>query len=89
MSRLTISLLGSFHVALDGRTVAHFGDDTAHALLAYLALHADSPQPRSVLAGLLWPDQPEAAALQALHQALSRLHGACWPRRWNGIAAIF
>lgn len=76
MSHLTISLLGSFHVTLDGRTIAHFGADTARALLAYLAVHADAPQPRSLLAGLLWPDQSEAVALQALRQALSRLRTA-------------
>jgi DNA-binding SARP family transcriptional activator len=62
MSRLAISLFGPFEVTLDGNPVTRFGADTARALLAYLALHANAPCRRETLAGLLWPDQPEAEA---------------------------
>jgi DNA-binding SARP family transcriptional activator len=65
MSRLIISLLGPPWVILDGKP-AQFEADTARALLAYLALHAETPQRRETLAGLLWPEQPERAALKRL-----------------------
>ena len=53
-----------------------FGADTARALLAYLAMHAGVACRREVLAGLLWPDQPESEARHNLRQALSRLRTA-------------
>ena len=70
MSHLEIALLGRFRVALDGAEVTRFGADTARALLAYLALHMDSPCRRETLAGLLWPDQPETEARHNLRTAL-------------------
>ncbi len=50
-------------------------------LLAYLALHAPAAMPRSRLAGLLNPDQPENQARRALSDALYRLRrelGEAW-----------
>lgn len=76
MAQLSITLLGSFQVTLEGRPIAHFATDKARALLAYLALHADGPQRREALAGLLWPDQPEGKARQNLRQALTFLRQA-------------
>ena len=76
MPRLTISLLGSFQVTLDGESVTGFATDKARALLAYLAIEADRPQRRDALAGLLWPDQPQRKARQSLRQALSHLRQA-------------
>ena len=76
MKRLTISLLGPFQAALDEDPIARFGVKTAQALLAYLALHTETPCRREALAGLLWPDQPERTALLNLRQTLSRLRKA-------------
>jgi predicted ATPase/DNA-binding SARP family transcriptional activator len=76
MSHLAISLFGSFEVTLDGNPVTRFEADTARALLAYLALHANAPCRRETLAGLLWPDQPEAEARHNLRTALSRVRKA-------------
>ena len=78
MNRLQISLFGPFRVTLDGEPVTRFEADTARALLAYLALHARTGAPcrRETLAGLLWPEQPEAEARHNLRQALSRLRKA-------------
>lgn len=76
MARLSITLLGSFQVTLEGRPITHFATDKARALLAYLALHTDGPQRREALAGLLWPDQPEIKARQNLRQALTFLRQA-------------
>jgi predicted ATPase/DNA-binding SARP family transcriptional activator len=80
MHRLAISLLGPFEVTLDGEPVTRFGADTARALLAYLALHPRTAHRRETLAGLLWPDQPEAEARHNLAQALNRLRQAIGDR---------
>ena len=76
MAPLSISLFGPFHVLLDGEPVTHFEYDKVRALLAFLAIESDRPHRREFLAGLLWPEQPEAAAFQSLRQALSRLRHA-------------
>ncbi|BCX06083.1 MAG: hypothetical protein KatS3mg053_4021 [Candidatus Roseilinea sp.] len=44
------------------------------SLLSYLLLHPNERHTRSKLAGLLWPDAPEAAARQNLSAQLWRLH---------------
>ncbi|MFL7811864.1 MAG: BTAD domain-containing putative transcriptional regulator, partial [Anaerolineae bacterium] len=76
MPRLTISLLGRFQVTLRGEPVTQFGSDTARALLAYLALHRGAPVRRDMLAGLLWPESPDAHARHSLRVAFSRLRTA-------------
>jgi DNA-binding SARP family transcriptional activator len=60
-------------VVLDGEPVSGFATDKAHALLAYLVVEADRPHGRATLAGLLWPDYPEASALNSLRTALVKL----------------
>ena len=42
--------------------VTAFASNKVRALLAYLAVEADRPHRREALAGLLWPEQPEAKA---------------------------
>lgn len=76
MAQLTISLLGSFQVTLDGSPVTDFATDKARALLAYLAVEAGRPHRREALAGLLWSDQPQRKANQNLRQALVHLRQA-------------
>ncbi len=73
MAHLSIYLLGPFHILQHGWPVTGFESDKARALLAYLALEADRPQPRAYLAGLLWPEYPERDARHSLRQALSNL----------------
>jgi predicted ATPase/DNA-binding SARP family transcriptional activator/tetratricopeptide (TPR) repeat protein len=73
MTHLEISLLGPFHVTLDGKPITDFATDKARALLAYLAVESRHPRRREFLSGLLWPDQPEARARQNLRQALTHL----------------
>ena len=80
MPHLAISLLGPFQATLDGEPVTRFGSDTARALLAYLAMHPGVEHWRSVLAGLLWPERPDAEALRNLRVALSRLRDAIGDR---------
>ncbi|MDY7078735.1 MAG: tetratricopeptide repeat protein [Chloroflexota bacterium] len=76
MARLTISLLGSFQVTLDGEPVTDFATDKTRALLAHLSVEADRPHHRDALVGLLWPDQLQRKARQNLRQALSHLRQA-------------
>jgi len=45
-------------------------------LLAYLALQPDRRFPREMIAGALWPERSERAALKALRNSLWRLRGA-------------
>jgi DNA-binding SARP family transcriptional activator/predicted ATPase len=73
MAQLSISLLGSFQVTLDGQPVTGFKSNKVRALLAYLAVEADRPHRREVLAGLLWPDWPDREALSNLRYALANL----------------
>jgi len=70
---LTISLLGVFEVQKDGALVSHFESLKGRALLAYLAAEAGRPHARGALAGLLWPDWPEAAAQKNLRHTLYSL----------------
>ena len=73
MPHLSICLLRSFCVTLDGQPVTGFHSDKARALLAYLAVENERPHRRETLAGLLWPDRPERSARQNLSQALYSL----------------
>ena len=63
-AHLSITLLGSFQVTLDGNQVTGFATDKARALLAYLVLSPGRPHRRDSLAGLLWPDTGEARDLE-------------------------
>ena len=65
---------------MNGEPVTDFATDKARALLAYLAVEADRSHRRDALAGLLWPDEPEARARQSLRQALSYLRQAIGDR---------
>jgi predicted ATPase/DNA-binding SARP family transcriptional activator len=73
MAHLSLSLLGPFQVTLGGEPVTGFKSNKVRALLAYLAVEADRPHRREVLAGLLWPDWPDRDALSNLRYALSNL----------------
>ena len=81
MPRLTMSLFGSFQVALDEKPVSGFASKKAQALLAYLVVEADRPHQREALAGLLWPDYPEGSARTSLRSVLANLRRAISDRR--------
>jgi DNA-binding SARP family transcriptional activator len=76
MARLCVHLFDSFQVELDGVPVSGFDSDKVRALLAYLAVEANRPQRREKLAGLLWPDYPQASAQANLRSALANLRRA-------------
>lgn len=73
MARLSVWLLGPFKAELDGDLLSGFRSNKVRALLAYLAIESHRPWARSTLAGLLWPDISEKAALSNLRNALSNL----------------
>lgn len=73
MSGLTIHLLGSFDVAVDGRSVGGLQLERVRALLAYLAVESDRPHLRESLACLLWPDATDDSARANLRQAIYKL----------------
>ncbi len=69
---LHLRLLGPPDIRLDGQPVAGTISNKAQAVLYYLAV-TGQPQPRSILANLLWGDTPEEAARANLRKALTDL----------------
>ncbi|HUT21079.1 MAG TPA: AAA family ATPase, partial [Anaerolineae bacterium] len=83
MARLSLSLLGPFQATLDGEPISGFKANKVRALLAYLATEAHRHprgHHRHALAGLLWPDKPDRAALASLRNALANLRKAMGDR---------
>jgi DNA-binding SARP family transcriptional activator len=80
MTQLSIRLLGPLQILYSGAPVAGLESNKVRALLAYLAAQADRPHPRASLAGLLWPELPDAAARHNLRQALANLRQALGDR---------
>ena len=78
MSTLKIFLFGTPQFekedeAANGRSTPTFLSDKVRALLIYLAVEQGRPFRREALAGLLWPNMPEAKARANLRRALSNL----------------
>jgi len=76
--QLRLTLLGTFQATQGDQVVQGFVSSKAQALLAHLAM-ADHPQPRSILAALLWGDMPDAEARTSLRKALSNLRQLLGP----------
>ena len=68
--RLVLHTLGGFTLMLDGQPVADLVSRKAAALLVYLAC-TRQPQPRDVLADLLWDDATQEQALGNLRVVLN------------------
>src|SRR5262245_18272106 len=79
MPALEITLLGPFQVRLAGNLVANFTIKKAQALLAYLAVEANTAHARERLALLLWPDQPRNQAFDSLRQTFFLLRKTLSP----------
>src|SRR5690606_6273761 len=73
--RMELKTLGSLALWSGGTLVLARRRKTL-ALLAFLAVHEDTPQSRDSLAGLLWPDRELARARHSLRQALAELRQA-------------
>lgn len=71
---LHVTLLGEKAITDDGTTGSvRVRSSRTVALVAFLALHAGSPQPRQRIAGLFWPDSTDAQALTNLRRELHNL----------------
>ncbi len=73
MTSLTISVLGTAHYTRGGRPAGHGLYAKAAGLLVYLAMEADRPHGRPVLAEMLWPGQDGERSRHSLRQALSTI----------------
>ncbi len=70
---LRIHLLGDFQIIVGDTPVTSITVPRLQSLLAYLVLHQSTPQDRSRLAFLLWPDSTEAQAHTNLRKLLYQL----------------
>lgn len=73
MKRLSLHLLGTLSVDLDGQVVTGFRSNKVRALLAYLAIESERSHSRHSLAALFWPESPDQAASRNLRLTLHRL----------------
>ncbi len=73
MLNLRATLFGNMRLWEGDESLSLPPTANARALLAYLLLHREQPQPRAVLVGVLWPDYPEPRARRYLTQALWQL----------------
>ena len=69
---LYVSVLGEQAIT-DGEAGVHVHSSHAVALVAFLAAHAGTPQPRQRIAGMFWPDSTDAQALTNLRRELHHL----------------
>ena len=70
---LHVSLLGEQAITGDRPGSVRVRSTRAVVLVAFLATHAGSPQPRPRIAGLLWPESTDAQALTNLRRELHHL----------------
>src|SRR6201994_2030055 len=70
---LRMSLLGEQTLSDDRTGSIPVRSSRAVALVAFLTVHAGSPQSRQRIAGLLWPDSTDAQALTNLRRELHHL----------------
>src|SRR5689334_3130388 len=73
---LDIGLFGSVRVAVQGKDVTAFLTRRAALILAILALREGKPIERWRLAGMVWPESPDATALHNLRQTLTPIRNA-------------
>ena len=70
---LHVTLLGGQAITEDGTGSVRMRSSRTVALIAFLAVHAGSPQARQRIAGLFWPDSTDAQALTNLRRELHNL----------------
>ena len=70
---LRAQLLGGFSLLYDNTAITGVNSARLQSLLAFLILHADSPQSRQQVASLFWSDTSEAQARNNLRQFLFQL----------------
>lgn len=73
MPKLTLALLGTPRLTLDGDSLDDVFYEKVEALLAYLAVENNRPHRREVLAELFWPNLSDDHARSNLRYALFKL----------------
>jgi predicted ATPase/DNA-binding SARP family transcriptional activator/tetratricopeptide (TPR) repeat protein len=81
--KLSVTFFGGFRVHHQGELLTSFGYDKVKALFAYLMVEPGMQVERSVLAGLLWPEQPQENALHSMRQAIFQLRHALGEDTWE------
>lgn len=76
IASMRISLFGNLRISIAGRPLTAINTSRLHSLIAYLILHAGTPQSRERLAFLLWPASKESQARTNLRQLLHNLKRA-------------
>ncbi|MCP5100556.1 MAG: tetratricopeptide repeat protein, partial [Chloroflexi bacterium] len=74
--QLSLQFLGQFYAAIDEQPIAESRTKKIEALLAFLAMEANTVHRRETLVGLLFPEQSDEAARTNLRQTLTRLRRA-------------
>ena len=74
---LEVHLLGGFHIQLNGETLTPLIQSRQQSLLAYLIMHAGSPQSRQQVAFCFWPDSTEERAYGNLRFTIHQLRRSC------------
>lgn len=72
MQKLTLKLLGTPQISLDGQLLTQFISRKAQALLIYIIV-TGKPYAREVLANLFWQNMPSSQALKNLRTVLPNL----------------
>lgn len=70
---LSIKLLGEFCLTYAGTAIATVNTERLQALLAYILLHRETPQPRQQIAVQLWPEVSDSDAKANLRRRLHDL----------------
>jgi DNA-binding SARP family transcriptional activator len=73
---LTVYMLGTFRVAVNGRSIDKWPSGRGRAVLKYLLMHTSRPTPRDVLMETFWPDSAPDASRNNLNVALYGLRRA-------------
>jgi DNA-binding SARP family transcriptional activator len=72
-NKLGITLFGSLQIASDDNPIRGIASDKIRGLLVFLAVEADHPHRRTVLAEMFWPNRPGGVARKNLKQAIANL----------------
>ena len=80
---LHVTLLGEQAITDDGTGSVRVRSSRTVALVAFLAIHAGSPQARQRIAGLFWPDSTDAQALTNLRRELHNLRQVLGDRAFS------
>jgi len=76
MAKLSVCLFGKLSLHCNGHVLTGFDARKIQQLFCYLLLHRDHPQPREVLATVLWGDNSTEQSKKHLRQTLWQLQTA-------------